>query len=204
MVREQIEVRGVRDTRVLDAMRRVPREKFVDFDQLQDAYDDRPLPIANGQTISQPYIVARMTELLLLPPRSIVLEVGTGCGYQTAILAELASSICSIERDAQLVQMARRNLSALGYTNVTIRHGDGFHGWPDANAKFHGILVTCAAEAPPPQLLKQLAFGGTMVMPLGKPDSIQHLHVIRRDVNGNLSASDEGGVRFVPMTPGLA
>lgn len=203
MVREQIESRGVRDPRVLDAMRRVPREQFVGVEHLHEAFDDRPLPIGEGQTISQPFIVARMTELLNLPPQARVLEIGAGCGYQTAVLAELAGHVYAIERNAVLVELARRNLSRLGYTNISLRHRDGYFGWKDPGITFQGILVACATAELPPPLLAQLAPGGTMVIPLGTADTVQALTIIRRDTQGHLHSSDDGGVRFVPMKSGV-
>ncbi len=204
MVRQQIESRGVRDPRVLDAMRAVEREQFLPPEDRGLAYDDRPLPIGGGQTISQPYIVARMTELLELPDDGEVLEIGAGCGYQTAVLAQIAGRVRAIERDAGLAAFARATLESLGYRRIDLRHGDGVLGWPEPGAAFDGILVACAAPEVPPALLAQLRPGGHLVMPLGEPAEVQELIRVRKDADGTLEIRSDGPVRFVPMVGGTA
>ncbi len=167
MVREQLEARGIRDPRVLEAMRQIPRHLFVRPEDLQWAYADGPLPIGFGQTISQPYIVARMTELLELQGPEKVLEIGTGSGYQAAILGRLAREVHTVERIPQLAQQARERLEALGLHNVHVHVGDGTLGWPQA-APYDAILVTAAAPEVPEPLLHQLAPGGRLVAPVGE------------------------------------
>ncbi len=166
MVEQQIERRGVRSPQVLAAMHRVPRHEFVPSSLRHEAYHDYPLPIGFGQTISQPYIVAAMTEALALRPSDKVLEIGTGSGYQAAVLAELVSNVYSIEIIPELAQRAAADLFRLGYTNVHVRTGDGYAGWPE-HAPFDAIIVTCAPENIPPPLVQQLADGGRMVIPVG-------------------------------------
>ena len=197
MVETQIVARGVRDPRVLEAMRDVPRHLFVDASQRTDAYEDHPLPIAGHQTISQPYIVALMTELLDLQPGETVLEIGTGSGYQSAVLARLARQVYSIEIVPELASEAGERLQRLGYTNVTVREGDGYRGWPE-HAPFDGIIVTAAPERIPEPLLDQLAPNGRMVIPVG--GFFQELKVFRKDANGKVTEKDVLPVRFVPMT----
>jgi protein-L-isoaspartate(D-aspartate) O-methyltransferase len=196
MVREQIESRGVRDARVLAALRAVPRHAFVPPAQRNAAYEDRPLPIGGGQTISQPYIVARMTEALGLRGRERVLEIGTGCGYQTAVLASLAAAVYSVEIDAALVAEAGAKLAALGVANVHLRQGDGAHGWPEA-APFAAVLIAAAAPHVPAALLDQVAVGGRIVVPVGDGD-MQELVLLERDAAG-WRRRRLGAVRFVPM-----
>jgi protein-L-isoaspartate(D-aspartate) O-methyltransferase len=196
MVAEQIEARGVRDPRVLDAMRAVPRAEFLPAELRGAAYEDRPLPIGHGQTISQPYVVAAMTELARVAPDARVLEIGTGCGYQTAVLAELAASVHSIEIVEPLGRAAADTLARLGYRNVALRIGDGYAGWPEA-APFDAILVTAAPTHVPRPLLEQLAVGGRLVIPVGA--TYQELLVITRTETGYSEAS-AFPVRFVPMT----
>jgi protein-L-isoaspartate(D-aspartate) O-methyltransferase len=200
MVDEQIVARGVTDTAVLRAMRAVPRHRFVPDSLRAHAYDDRPLPIGQGQTISQPYVVAYMTEQLALTPRSRVLEVGTGSGYQAAVLAELAREVHSIEIIPELGRAAEARLRELGYGRVRVRIGDGYAGWPEA-APFDAIIVTAAAEDVPRPLVAQLKPGGRMVLPVGPEDGDQLLVLVRK--------SDDGAgtvtrvllpVRFVPLT----
>jgi len=203
MVRRQIEARGVRDARVLEAMRDVPRERFVPENERQWAFDDHPLPIGRGQTISQPYIVALMTEALRLRPEHRVLEVGSGCGYQSAVLARLCREVCALERDPVLVRRARATLEDLGVENVDLRCGDGFAGWPEVGSEFDGILVACAADHMPEALLGQLRAGGRMVVPLGE-GGVQDLCLVERSPEGELVRRSLGYVRFVPMVPGLA
>ena len=195
MVETQIIRRGVKDKRVLDAIRKVPRHRFVSEKLAGYAYGDEPLPIGFGQTISQPYIVALMTELLQLKPDSRVLEIGTGCGYQAAILAELCASESSIEIICGLADMADSNLKALGY-HVDVRCADGYRGWQE-KAPFDCIIVTAAPDKVPQPLLDQLAEGGRMVIPVG--DIYQELKLIRK-INGEIKTTNVIPVRFVPMT----
>ncbi len=196
MVTTQIEARGVRDPRVLDAMRRVERHRFVP-DWLSDhAYEDRPLAIGHDQTISQPYIVALMTELARVKPGARVLEIGTGSGYQAAVLSMLAGQVHTIEIVEPLARQASARLEALGYRNVTVRAGDGYRGWPE-RAPFDAILVTAAPPEIPQPLLDQLAVGGRLVAPVGEGD--QELVVVERTKAGNLRQRIIP-VRFVPMT----
>ena len=196
MVEQQIVARGVSDPRVLDAMRAVARHRFVDASLAAQAYSDQPLPIGNGQTISQPYIVAYMTELLKLPPGARVLEVGTGCGYQTAVLAEIAREVWSIEIVQALANRATQTLAELGYRNAHVRHGDGYGGWPE-HAPFDGILVAAAPDHVPPALVAQLKVGGRLVIPVGRLD--QEMRVITRTVDGSREERLIP-VRFVPLT----
>jgi protein-L-isoaspartate(D-aspartate) O-methyltransferase len=196
MVEEQLGRRGITDGRVLDAMRKVPRQHFVEEALRDRAYGDHPLPIGDGQTISQPYMVAAMTQLLRLTGSEKVLEVGSGSGYQTAVLAELARRVCSIERLPGLAARARRILEELGYTNAVIRTGDGTYGWPD-EAPFDRILVTAGAPAVPGPLVQQLAEGGRLVVPVGEPQS-QTLHVVEK-VGGQTRTSTDCGCVFVKL-----
>jgi protein-L-isoaspartate(D-aspartate) O-methyltransferase len=196
MVEQQIVARGVSDPRVLDAMRAVARHRFVDASLAAQAYSDQPLPIGNGQTISQPYIVAYMTELLKLPPGARVLEVGTGCGYQTAVLAEIAREVWSIEIVQALANRATQTLAELGYRNEHVRHGDGYGGWPE-HAPFDGILVAAAPDHVPPALVAPLKVGGRLVIPVGRLD--QEMRVITRTVDGSREERLIP-VRFVPLT----
>jgi protein-L-isoaspartate(D-aspartate) O-methyltransferase len=198
MVDSQLRARGISDPRVLDAMLRVPRHEFVPEPYRAQAYEDHPLPIGDGQTISQPYIVALMLESLQLAPTEKVLEVGTGSGYVTALLAELAAQVFSIERHASLAESARSVLAALGYTNICVFTGDGALGLT-AGAPFDAILVSAAALRVPPALPSQLADGGRMIIPIGSPDS-QQLQFIRM-VNGRPINSLRELVRFVPLVP---
>jgi protein-L-isoaspartate(D-aspartate) O-methyltransferase len=197
MVETQIAARGVRDPRVLEAMRKVPRHLFVDPSQRNQANEDHPLPIAANQTISQPYIVALMTELLALTPRARVLEIGTGSGYQSAVLGELAAEVYSIEIVPDLARGASEKLRQLGYSNVTVREGDGYRGWPE-HAPFDGIIVTAAPERIPQPLIDQLAVGGRMVIPVG--GFFQELKVFTKQADGKITEKDIIPVRFVPMT----
>jgi protein-L-isoaspartate(D-aspartate) O-methyltransferase len=196
MVSRQIEARGVQDQKTLEAMRRVPRHLFVPPELAGQAYEDHPLPIGHGQTISQPYIVAFMTEALELGEDETVLEVGTGSGYQAAVLAEIAKRVYSIEIVEPLAQGAARRLKDLGYTNVEVRAGDGYQGWPEA-APFDGIMVTAAAPRIPEPLKDQLADGGRLVIPVG--DDWQELVVVTRR-GDELDERRVLPVRFVPMT----
>jgi protein-L-isoaspartate(D-aspartate) O-methyltransferase len=196
MLRRQLRQRGIQERRVLQAMETVPRERFVPAEIRSDAYADRALPIDCAQTISQPYIVALMTEALGLSGGERVLEIGTGSGYQTAILAELASEVVSIERHAALTRQAAAVLAALGYSNVTLLTGDGTLGWPD-RAPYDCIMVTAMAIECPSALLAQLAEGGRIVIPLGGRD-FQTLQLIRKE-SGRFHTSDLCPCRFVPL-----
>ena len=197
MVERQLVERGIRDPDVLAAMRAVPRHLFVPDDLQHAAYDDSPLPIGFGQTISQPYMVACMTELLRVNVRSRVLDVGAGSGYQTAVLAELAGEVFALERIAALEEQARERLERMGYDNVTVRLGDGSQGWPE-HAPFDGIMVAAAAPEAPPPLLEQLAEGGRLVIPLGDAHRDQILTVYER--RGDDFIIEQGlRCRFVPL-----
>jgi protein-L-isoaspartate(D-aspartate) O-methyltransferase len=195
MVRGQIEARGVRDERVLDALRSVPRHRFVPEALAYAAYDDGPLPIGHGQTISQPYIVAVMTELLAPGPDDVVLDVGTGSGYQAAVLGRLAKRVYSVEIVPELAAEARERLAALGYANVEVITGDGWAGLPE-RAPFDGILVAAAPPEVPPALLDQLGEGARLVIPVGRDQ--QDLRVYERTPRG-LEQRTIFGVRFVPL-----
>jgi protein-L-isoaspartate(D-aspartate) O-methyltransferase len=195
MVREQIEAQGVRDARVLAAMRKVPRHLFVPPEEQADAYDDSPLPIGYHQTISQPYVVAFMTEALELKPQDRALEIGTGSGYQAAVLAELVREVYTIEIIEPLAKEAEARLKRLGYSNVHLRIGDGYRGWPEA-APFDAIIVTAAPDHVPQPLVEQLSQGGRLVLPLGRWD--QNLVRIRRTEKG-VAQETLLPVRFVPM-----
>jgi protein-L-isoaspartate(D-aspartate) O-methyltransferase len=195
MVKEQIEARGVKDPAVLEAMRNVPRHQFIPESLRHEAYEDGPVPIGHDQTISQPYIVALMTELLELDSDSKVLEIGTGSGYQAAVLSILADSVYSIEIIPELAAKIDSTFQELGY-QVTVRCGDGYRGWPD-KAPFDAIIVTAAPEKIPLPLLDQLAENGRLVIPVGA--FYQELKLIRK-VNGKFIEKDVAPVRFVPMT----
>lgn len=196
MVDEQLAARGIRSRRVLDAMRHVPRERFVPPEMRDRAYADQALPISGGQTISQPYIVALMTEALELKGTERVLDVGTGSGYQTAVLAELAAEVVSIERHAELSIAAGRVLAELGYENIELHIGDGSLGWAP-RAPYDGILVAAAAREAPPELLDQLAEGGSLVIPLGDAESQQLVRIRRR--GSGIEQVTLAGCRFVPL-----
>ncbi|MFH1070033.1 MAG: protein-L-isoaspartate(D-aspartate) O-methyltransferase [Candidatus Glassbacteria bacterium] len=196
MVETQIKHRGVKDERVLEALRKVPRHEFVPKKQADQAYNDYPLQIGYGQTISQPYIVALMTELLRIGKDDRVLEIGTGSGYQAAVLAELAAAVYTIEIVEPLAEEARKTLDRLGYTNITIRTGDGFFGWPEA-APFDCVIVTAAPEKVPQPLLDQLKEGGRLVIPEGR--YYQDLVVYEKS-GGKTRRREVIPVRFVPMT----
>ncbi len=198
MVSRQIADRGVVDARVLDALRAVPRHLFVTPGSEEEAYEDRPVPIGYGQTISQPYIVGLMSELARVKPGSRVLEIGTGSGYQAAVLSRLAGTVHTMEILEPLAERARRLLAALGYRNVIVRTGDGYGGWPEA-APFDAILVTAAPEQVPPPLVAQLAPGGRMVIPVGGARDVQELRVIEKDTRGEMHTHDVIEVRFVPL-----
>jgi protein-L-isoaspartate(D-aspartate) O-methyltransferase len=198
MVRTQIEARGVRDERVLAAMREVPRHLFVEESDWSLAYLDTPFPIGSGQTISQPYIVALMTELLQPESEHVVLEIGTGSGYQAAVLAELVARVYTIEIVPELGQRAGATLARLGYDKVTVRVGDGYQGWPE-QAPFDRIIVTAAPETIPQRLVEQLKPGGRMVLPVGPQRGGQDLLIVEKDQDGNVVTTRSLPVRFVPM-----
>ena len=196
MVDEQIRKRGVKDKRVLEVMRKVPRHLFVDPDSMSDAYEDNAMPIQCDQTISQPYIVGLMTELLELKAASKVLEIGTGCGYQTAVLAEMVEEVYTVEILPELAESASRRFEEFGYRNIHRRYGNGYYGW-EKYAPYDRIIVTAAPKKLPNRLIKQLAEGGLMILPIG--DYHQDLVRIHRTEHG-IESKNVSGVRFVPMT----
>ena len=185
--------------RVLDVMRQVPRHEFVPEPLRGHAYENRPLPIGHGQTISQPYIVAIMTDLLRLQPDDVVFELGTGSGYQAAVLASLVNHVYSVEIIADLGQRAEQTLKRLGYDNIATRVGDGYHGWVE-QAPFDAIIVTAAGDHIPPPLVQQLKPGGRMIMPVGSPFLTQQLVLIEKQPNGAIITRALLPVRFVPLT----
>jgi protein-L-isoaspartate(D-aspartate) O-methyltransferase len=199
MVQSQIEDRGVTNAAVLAALRKVPRHEFVPEVERLQAYSDRPLPIGFGQTISQPYIVALMTELAEVRRGERVLEVGTGSGYQAAILAEVGGEVYTIEIIEPLARAAAERLKRLGYDKVQVKGGDGYQGWKE-HAPFDVILVTAAAELVPPPLVEQLKPGGRLVMPLGQAGETQTLVVIEKDTSGETQMRRVARVVFVPLT----
>ena len=196
MVEEQLRRRGISDRKVLEAMRKIPRHLFVLEDYRDSAYEDRPLPIGEGQTISQPYMVAIMTQSLELKGREKVLEIGTGSGYQTAILAELAQKVFTIERIPALTERAHKVLGDFGYTSISFRSGDGSRGWPE-EAPFDGIMVTAGSPDVPPTLKSQLAEGGRLVIPTG-PRYTQTLYKLTRE-GDQFMEEDVTGCVFVPL-----
>ncbi len=199
LVDEAIARQGVSDPAVLDAMRRVPRHRFVPSSQAARAYLDRALPIGYGQTISQPYVVAFMTEALELTSDDKVLEIGTGSGYQAAVLAEIVSRVYSIEIVPELYTAVKPRLRELGYDNVHVAHGDGYFGWEE-EAPFDKMIVTAAVDHVPPALLRQLAAGGKLILPLGSPGGVQTLLLITKGFDGSFERRSLLPVRFVPMT----
>lgn len=198
MVALQIAARDVRDVRVLEAMRTVPRHEFVPDGIRDQAYADRPLPIGDGQTISQPYVVAKMTELLELRPTDVVFELGTGSGYQAAIASRLARRVYTVEIFPSLAERAGALLARLGYDNVEVRAGDGTLGWPEA-APFDALIVTAAIPAIPKRLVEQLRPGGRAVMPIGEPEAVQTLVHLVKTASGAIERRDVFEVRFVPV-----
>jgi protein-L-isoaspartate(D-aspartate) O-methyltransferase len=196
MVEYQIAARGIHDQRVLSAMREIPRHLFVPPPYDKSAYEDCPLPIGNGQTISQPYIVALMTELISLQPTDNVLEIGTGCGYQAAILAVLVRQVTTIERIPEVAGLARANLAVVGSKNVEVIVGDGTLGYPQ-NAPYEGIIITAATPSVPRPLIDQLAEGGRLVAPVGARDIQELIRLTKR--SGSITEGHHGGVRFVPL-----
>ena len=198
MVQEQIQRRGVEDQEVLGAMLAVPRHEFVPDRYREMAYDDQPLPIGEGQTISQPYIVALMTELLELDPDDKVLEVGTGSGYQAAVASHLADSVFTIEILENLADRAEGRLRQLGYRDVIAKQGDGYYGWPE-HAPYDAIVVTAAAGHIPPPLVEQLEPGGRMVIPVGGVFQVQQLVLVEKTADGKVTTRSLLPVRFVPL-----
>lgn len=198
MLKEHLQGRGIRDLTVLAAMREVPREEFVDERVVAKAYGDHPLPIAGGQTISQPYIVAYMTEALELGRNDRVLEIGTGSGYAAAVLSRIVTTVYSVERLGGLAQSARERLERLGYTNIVIHEGDGTLGWPE-HAPYDAIVVTAGAPGVPQPLLAQLATGGRLVIPVGRSCDVQSLIRVRRVTEHDYRREELCGVRFVPL-----
>jgi len=197
----QIEAYGVRESAVLQAMSRVPRHEFVPAHFSAHAYENSPLPIGYGQTISQPFIVAEMTRLLQLKPGSRVLEIGTGSGYQAAVLTEFTPHVFTIEIIGELMQSAQKRLQQLGYTVVKVRHGDGYYGWSE-EAPFDAIIVTAAAGEIPPPLIAQLNNGGRMVIPVGSFLGAQSLMLVEKDSEGKVRTRSLMPVRFVPLVRG--
>ena len=198
MVEDQIIKRGVEDPRVLDVMKVVQRHNFVPEKYSESAYKDGPLPIGHGQTISQPFIVAFMTENLKLEPSHKVLEIGTGSGYQAAVLSELCDHVYTIEIVDELANESAERLGRLGFNNITVRSGDGYKGWSE-KSPFDRIMVTAAPEEIPELLIEQLAEGGVMVIPVGKQYEIQYLWVITKEADGSIKKEKILPVRFVPM-----
>ena len=201
MVEKQLLSRGITDRRVLDALRKVPRHLFVAEEFRRLAYEDHPLPIGLEQTISQPYIVALMTELAQVGENHTVLEIGTGSGYQAAVLSVLAKRVYTIEYLSPLGEAARRRLAELKYSNVEVRIGDGYQGWPERQP-FDGILVTAASEEVPQALIDQLKPGGRLVIPVGRQGDAQVLQVLEKDSAGKISRRNTIPVRFVPLVKG--
>ncbi len=197
MVRTQIRARGINDRATLDAMRAVPRHLYVPAVQRRYAYQDRPLPIGYGQTISQPYIVAYMTEIIRPRPDNSILEIGTGSGYQAAVLAEIVAQVYTIEIVRPLGEQARSKLEAQ-YDNVHVKVADGYHGWEE-HAPFDAIVVTAAAEYIPPPLVEQLKEGGRMIIPVGSPFQMQQLMLVEKSEDGRVSTRSLMPVRFVPF-----
>jgi protein-L-isoaspartate(D-aspartate) O-methyltransferase len=200
MVRTQIEERGITHPATLRAMRTVLRHRFVPSERSRDAYDDRPLPIGYGQTISQPYIVAYMTEAIRPRKPFRVMEIGTGSGYQAAVLAEIVDTVYTVEIITELEKAAEERLATLGYTNIRIKNADGYYGWKEY-APFDAIVVTAAAELIPPPLIDQLKNGGVMVIPVGSPFLVQTLMLVEKR-GENVTTRSLMPVRFVPLTRG--
>lgn len=201
MVKNQMEARGISDRPTLRGMRTVPRHLFVPEDQVARAYDDSPLPIGYGQTISQPYIVAYMTEVIRPEGDHRVLEVGTGSGYQAAVLAEIVDSVYTIEIIKELATSAHSRLSKLGYQNARVKNADGYYGWKEF-APFDAIVVTAASEHIPPPLIEQLKEGGKMIIPVGSPFMVQQLMLVEKTKGKKIRTTSLMPVRFVPFTRG--
>lgn len=200
MIRLQLKYRGISDPKILEAFSKVPRDAFVPAEYRRYSYADQPIPIGEGQTISQPYIVAYMTEVLQVRPNEKVLEIGTGSGYQAAILAELDVEVFSIEVNEILADRARITLENLGYKRINLKTGDGYEGWEE-HAPFDAILVTCSPASVPPKLREQLAEGGRMIIPVGMQNSVQYLYLLEKQ-KGIIRQKSVMPVRFVPMTDG--
>ncbi len=198
MVQRDIKARGIKDETVLRAMEKIPRHLLLDESVRQRAYGDHPLPIGEGQTISQPYVVALMTEALRLRPSDRVLEIGAGSGYQAAVLAEIVAQVYTIEIRKTLAERAEQSLKSLGYRNVKVKYGDGYFGWQE-HAPFDAIIITAAVNHIPPALIKQLKEGGRLILPLGSTVYHQTLTLARKN-KGELDLEQLGSVRFVPMT----
>ena len=198
MVRQQIVARGIREPRVIEAMRNVPRHLFIPLAERERAYDDSPVPIGEGQTISQPYIVALMTELVRPEPGDIALEVGTGSGYQAAVLARLVKHVYTIELEATLGERAAIALREQKYDNISMRVGDGYGGWPE-HAPFDVIMVTAAPEQVPQPLIDQLKPGGRLIVPVGPRFNVQQLQLIEKDADGRVRTRTVSPVMFVPL-----
>ena len=198
MVETQLVRRGIRDTRILEAFRRVPRDAFVPETLARDAYEDGPLPIEAGQTISQPYVVAWMLELLAPAPHEVLLDVGTGTGYAAAVASCLVSRVVSVERIATLAETARERLARLGFDNVSVHLADGSTGWPE-DAPYDAIMVGAAAPRVPSALVAQLAIGGRLVVPIGPRQDVQELVRVTRTATDDVRVEPMGGVRFVPL-----
>jgi protein-L-isoaspartate(D-aspartate) O-methyltransferase len=201
LVAEQLVPQGITDSATLAAMRAVPRHEFVPEDQRTRAYHDTPLPIGKGQTISQPAVVAFMTQAIRPRPGMRVLEVGTGSGYQAAVLAETGAEVWTIEIFRGLAEEAKARLARLGYDDVRVRHGDGYAGWAEA-APFDGVVVTAGADSIPPALIEQLAPGGRLIMPVGDPYLDQQLVLVEKDSTGRIASRGLLPVRFVPLLRG--
>ena len=198
MIKHHLKGRDITDPAVLKAMHEVPRHRFVPSALQEMAYADCPLPIGHSQTISQPYVVAFMTQMLEVRPEDTILEIGTGCGYQAAVLARLAKQVYTIEIVEALALNARKLLAELGFQNISVKAGDGFDGWPE-HAPFDKIILTCAVKEIPPALIEQLKEGGRIIAPLGPPGNVQEL-VLATKTNGKLTRKQVLPVRFVPMT----
>lgn len=198
MVKKQIQPRGIADKNTLKALEVVPRHLFVPEEYQDQAYDDGPLPIGYGQTISQPYIVAYMTELLNVGPDDVVLEIGTGSGYQAAILSRIVKKVYTVEIVEELGFAAKERLKALNYDNVEVKIGDGYYGWEE-HAPYSGIIVTAASEYIPPPLIKQLKDKGRMIIPVGSPFSVQNLMLVEKS-GDKIRTKSLIPVRFVPLT----
>ena len=198
MVEQDLKGRGIRDSRVLAAMAKIPRHLLVEERFKAEAYADHPLPIGEGQTISQPYVVALMTEALKLRPTDRVLEIGTGSGYQAAVLAEIVKDVSSLEIRKNLADRAERSLKELGYRNVRVKYADGYYGWPE-HAPFDAIIITAAANHIPPPLIKQLKEGGRLILPLGSTVFSQTLTLLTKS-GERFQTEQLGAVAFVPMT----
>ena len=200
MVRTQIEMRGIKDQATLSSMKKVQRHLFIPKDLRDNAYDDRPLPIGYGQTISQPFIVAYMTEIIRLNKNSKMLEIGTGSGYQAAVLAEIISDVYTIEIITELSNSSEKKLKELGYKNVYVKNADGYYGWKE-HAPFDAIIVTAASEYIPPPLIEQLKDGGRMIIPVGSPFQTQMLMLIEKK-DGKVTTKSLMPVMFVPFKRG--